>query len=114
MKIGVSGASGRMGSLVAGTIKAADDLHLIALYDAHTAGNIAGLSISQDTASLDGCDVIVEFSRPEVVMENLAIWRSFGASVVVGTSGEIVGERTGKLSCCAQFLHRRHPHDEDG
>ena len=87
MKIGVSGASGRMGSLVAGTIKAADDLHLIALYDAHTAGNIAGLSISQDTASLDGCDVIVEFSRPEVVMENLAIWRSFGASVVVGTSG---------------------------
>jgi 4-hydroxy-tetrahydrodipicolinate reductase len=87
MKIGVSGASGRMGSLVAGTIKDADDLHLIALYDTHTAGNIAGLSISQDTASLDGCDVIVEFSRPEVVMENLAIWRSFGASVVVGTSG---------------------------
>jgi 4-hydroxy-tetrahydrodipicolinate reductase len=87
MKIGVSGASGRMGSLVVGTIENADDLHLIGLYDAHTSGNIAGLSVSQDRASLDGCDVIVEFSRPDVVLENIAMWRTFGASVVVGTSG---------------------------
>jgi 4-hydroxy-tetrahydrodipicolinate reductase len=87
MKVGVSGASGRMGSLVAGTIRDADDLHLIGLYDAHTSGNIAGLSVSQDRASLDGCDVIVEFSRPEVVLENIAERRAYGASVVVGTSG---------------------------
>ncbi len=87
MKVGVSGASGRMGSLAAGTIEDAEDLHLIGLYDAHTSGNIAGLSVSQDRSSLDGCDVIVEFSRPDVVMENIATWRSFGASVVVGTSG---------------------------
>ncbi len=96
MKVGVSGASGRMGSLVAGTIKDAEDLHLIGLYDAHTSGNIAGLSVSQDRASLDGCDIIVEFSRPDVVMENLAMWRSFGASVVVGTSG-FDAERLGAL-----------------
>ena len=87
MKVGVSGASGQMGSLVAGAIKDADDLHLIGLYDAHTSVNIAGLSVSQDKAVLDGCDVVVEFSRPEVVLENIATWRSFGASVVVGTSG---------------------------
>ncbi|MEN8238297.1 MAG: 4-hydroxy-tetrahydrodipicolinate reductase [Actinomycetota bacterium] len=87
MKVGVSGASGRMGSLAAGTIQDADDIHLICLYDAHTSGNIAGLSISQDRAVLDGCDVIVEFSRPDVVMENIRMWRTFGASVVVGTSG---------------------------
>jgi 4-hydroxy-tetrahydrodipicolinate reductase len=87
MKVGVSGASGRMGSLVAGAIRDAEDLHLIGLYDAHTSGNIAGLSVSQNRASLDGCDVIVEFSRPEVVLENIAMWRAFGASVVVGTSG---------------------------
>ncbi len=85
-----------MGSLVAGTIKDAEDLHLIGLYDAHTSGNIAGLSVSQDRASLDGCDIIVEFSRPDVVMENLAMWRSFGASVVVGTSG-FDAERLGAL-----------------
>ncbi len=87
MKVGVSGAGGRMGSLAAATIDAADDLHLIALYDPHTTGSIAGLTISQKPAALDGCDIVVEFSRPDVVMENLAVWRSFGANVVVGTSG---------------------------
>jgi 4-hydroxy-tetrahydrodipicolinate reductase len=87
MKVGVSGAGGRMGSLSAATIDAADDLHLIALYDQHTTGSIAGLTISQNRDSLDGCDIIVEFSRPDIVMENLAIWRSYGANVVVGTSG---------------------------
>jgi 4-hydroxy-tetrahydrodipicolinate reductase len=76
-----------MGSLAASTIHGADDLHLIALYDAHTAGNIAGISISQTRDALDGCDVIVEFSRPDVVIENLDAWRRFGANVVVGTSG---------------------------
>ena len=87
MKVGVSGASGRMGSLAASTIDAQNDLHLIALYDAHTVGNIAGISISQDPASLEGCDVVVEFSRPDVVMDNLRTWSSLGANVVVGTSG---------------------------
>ncbi|MGI9528698.1 MAG: 4-hydroxy-tetrahydrodipicolinate reductase [Acidimicrobiia bacterium] len=87
MKVGVAGASGQMGSLAASTLKDVDDLHLIGLYDAHTSGNIGGVAISQDRASLDGCDVVVEFSRPEVVMENLEVWRQFGANVVVGTSG---------------------------
>jgi 4-hydroxy-tetrahydrodipicolinate reductase len=87
MKLGVAGASGQMGSLSTVTLSEAADLHLIALYDAHTAGTIAGISISQDPDSLDGCDVILEFSRPDVVMEHLARWREFGANVVVGTSG---------------------------
>jgi len=87
VKVGVSGASGRMGGLAATTIDETDDLHLIALYDRHTAGSIAGLTISQDTSALEGCDVVVEFSRPDAVMAHIATWRSFGANVVVGTSG---------------------------
>jgi 4-hydroxy-tetrahydrodipicolinate reductase len=87
MKVGVSGASGQMGSLSAKTIAEADDMHLIALYDRYTSGSIAGLSVSQDPQALDGCDVIVEFSRPVSVMEHLSLWREFGANVVVGTSG---------------------------
>lgn len=87
MKVGVSGASGQMGGLTASTVLDQDDMHLIALFDAHTSGSIGGLPITRDHAALDGCDVIVEFSRPEVVMENLEQWRQFGANVVVGTSG---------------------------
>lgn len=96
MKVGVSGAGGRMGSLSAATIDAADDLHLIALFDPHTTGNIGGIPIGQSKDVLDGCDIIVEFSRPDVVMENLAVWRSFGANVVVGTSG-FDAQRLGEL-----------------
>lgn len=87
MKVGVAGASGQMGSLAASTLRDADGMHLIGLYDAHTSGSIGGVAISQDREALDGCDVIVEFSRPEVVMDNLDVWRQFGANVVVGTSG---------------------------
>jgi 4-hydroxy-tetrahydrodipicolinate reductase len=87
MKVGVAGASGQMGSLAASTILETEDLHLVGLYDVHTSGNIGGLAISKDMNVLDGCDVILEFSRPDVVMENLEHWRQFGADVVVGTSG---------------------------
>jgi len=87
VKVGVSGASGRMGSLAAKAFSETDDLHLIALYDRYMAGSIAGLSISQDPEALDGCDVILEFSSPTSVMDHLAHWRQFGANVVVGTSG---------------------------
>lgn len=87
MKVGVSGASGVMGGRAASTILEQDDMHLIGLFDAHTSGNIGGLSISQSHDALDGCDVIVEWSRPDVVMDNLDHWRRFGANVVVGTSG---------------------------
>ena len=87
MKIGVSGASGQMGALTATTLAAEDGMHLIALYDAHTSGSIAGIPISTNRSTLEPCDVIVEFSRPDVVMDNLAAWREFGANVVVGTSG---------------------------
>ncbi len=87
MRVGVSGASGEMGSLSARTLSEADGLSLTALFDIHTPGSISGLTVSQDADALDGCDVILEFSRPSVVMEHLAIWRAFGANVVVGTSG---------------------------
>ncbi len=87
MKVGVAGASGQMGSLAASTILDTDDLHLVGLHDGHTSGNIGGLAISADPEVLDGCDVIVEFSRPEAVMDNLENWRQLGADVVVGTSG---------------------------
>ena len=87
--VGVSGAAGRMGRLVAETVAAADHLELGALYDpADSAGAIgAGEGVTGDPEALRGSDVIVEFTRPDVVMSNLSVWHGFGAHVVVGTSG---------------------------
>jgi len=88
IQVGVSGASGRMGRLVADSINRAADLELVGLFDMVGAGEQrAGLDISSDAAVLTGCDVVVEFTNPDVVMENLARWRSGGSHVVVGTSG---------------------------
>ena len=89
ISVGVSGAAGRMGRAVAETVTTADDLTLAALYDPAGASRAAagGVAVAADPQALRGCDVIVEFTRPDVVMENLATWRRFGSHAVVGTSG---------------------------
>ena len=88
MIVAVSGAGGRMGSLVAQTVAAAPDLELGPLYDPHDAGStVAGATIGKDPAALAEADVVVEFTEPDVVMGNLAAWRSLDLHAVVGTSG---------------------------
>lgn len=79
IKIGVSGAAGRMGSLVCEAADLAPDLEL--------SGRYAPGHEADDPKALSDCDVIIEFGRPDSVMANLETWRGFSADVVVGTSG---------------------------
>jgi 4-hydroxy-tetrahydrodipicolinate reductase len=77
-----------MGRLVASTIDEAADLVLAGLYDPEHEGSVvAGLTIGATPDVVGGCDVVVEFTRPDVVMQNLRNWRKMGAHAVVGTSG---------------------------
>jgi 4-hydroxy-tetrahydrodipicolinate reductase len=86
--VGVSGAGGRMGQLIAETIAAANDLELGPLYDPPHAGeNLAGASIGDQAESMKEADVVVEVTHPDVVMENLDTWRELDVHAVVGTSG---------------------------
>jgi len=88
MIVAVSGAGGRMGSLVAQTVADAADLELGPLYDPGATGSvIAGMTVGDDPIALAGSDVVVEFTEPNVVMENLDTWRDIGLNAVVGTSG---------------------------
>lgn len=88
MIVGVSGAGGRMGRLVAETIARSGSLTLGGLYDPQCEGiEVAGVAISADPAVMGGAEAVVEFTHPAVVMENLATWRSMGLHAVVGTSG---------------------------
>ena len=88
MIVAVSGAGGRMGSLVAQTVAATADLELGPLYDPRATGSVvAGVTVGDDPVELAGSDVVVEFTEPDVVMENLNTWRDLGMNAVVGTSG---------------------------
>ncbi len=88
IKVAVSGAAGRMGSMVAETVQQTAELDLVALYDPeHVGATVAGLAVSGDPAVVAAADVVVEFTNPTVVLENLAQWRSLGVHAVVGTSG---------------------------
>ncbi len=92
IRVGVSGAGGRMGTLVCEAVAAQPDLELTGTYDPfHASDSVAGLVIGGEPDVLADCDVVVEFTNPDVVVDNLEQWRSFGCHVVFGTSGFTAG-----------------------
>ncbi|HUC55850.1 MAG TPA: 4-hydroxy-tetrahydrodipicolinate reductase [Streptosporangiaceae bacterium] len=88
IKVGVLGARGRMGSLVGQTVRSAGDLELVAEVD-----------LGDSLDSLLAADVVVDFTSPAAVMDNLGWCLRHGKNVVVGTSGFGTGrlEQVGEL-----------------
>jgi 4-hydroxy-tetrahydrodipicolinate reductase len=76
IKVGVLGAKGRMGSEVCRAVDAADGMELAAAVD-----------VGDERDALTECDVIVDFTHPGAVLDNLRWCLSRGRNVVVGTSG---------------------------
>ena len=86
IRVGVAGALGRMGSLIAETVAGAPDMELVAGFDRFE-GEVAGRPVGMDAACLADAEVVVDFTNPEVVMDNLSRYREMGCHAVVGTSG---------------------------
>jgi 4-hydroxy-tetrahydrodipicolinate reductase len=76
IKVGVLGAKGRMGSEVCRAVDSADGMELAAAVDVGDARD-----------PLADCHVIVDFTHPGAVMENLEWCLAHGRNVVVGTTG---------------------------
>jgi 4-hydroxy-tetrahydrodipicolinate reductase len=76
IKVGVLGAKGRMGSEVCQAVDTADGMEVAAAVDVGDARD-----------PLAACDVIVDFTHPGAVMDNLQWCLTRGRNVVVGTSG---------------------------
>ena len=74
-RVAVLGAKGRMGSEVVGAVRAAPDLELGPQYDVG------------DALDLSGVDVVVDFTHPDGVMDNLRTCIAAGVHAVVGTTG---------------------------
>jgi 4-hydroxy-tetrahydrodipicolinate reductase len=78
MKVGVLGARGKVGSEVCRAVAAADDMELVAEVDAGDA--------VQELVSA-GAQAVVDFTHPDVVMDNLEFCIGHGIHAVVGTTG---------------------------
>jgi len=74
--VGVLGARGRMGSEVCRAVEAADDMTLV-----------AGVDVDDDRSALADADVVVDFTTPAAVMDNIRWCLDAGQHVVVGTTG---------------------------
>ena len=92
IRVGVFGSAGRMGSEVVAAVQAAEDLELVAAVDE-----------GDDRAVLveSHAQVVVDFTNPGVVMDNLRFSIDNGIHAVVGTSGftpERIAELEGFLA----------------
>ena len=86
VRVGVAGALGRMGSLIAETVAGAPDMELVAGFDC-LEGEVAGVGVGTDAGCLAAAQVVVDFTHPDVVMDNLPRYLEMGCHAVVGTSG---------------------------
>jgi 4-hydroxy-tetrahydrodipicolinate reductase len=78
IRVGVLGARGRMGQKVCRAVDAAEDLDLVAMVDA------GDWLFSVADA---GAQVLVDFTHPDVVMDNVRFAIDQGIHAVVGTTG---------------------------
>jgi 4-hydroxy-tetrahydrodipicolinate reductase len=76
INVGVLGARGRMGSEVCRAVEAADDMKLV-----------AALDDGEDREPLRAADVVVDFTTPDAVVDNVQWCVEAGKHVVVGTTG---------------------------
>ena len=84
-RVGVFGSRGRMGAEVCRAVDSASDLELV-----------AALDLEDDRAPAETAQVIVDFTHPDAVMDNLSWCIDHGIHAVVGTTG-FTDERLDRL-----------------
>jgi 4-hydroxy-tetrahydrodipicolinate reductase len=78
IRVGVLGARGRMGQQVCQAVDAAPDLDLVAMVD--VGDRLSGVADA-------GTQVLVDFTQPDVVMDNVRFAIDQGIHAVIGTTG---------------------------
>jgi 4-hydroxy-tetrahydrodipicolinate reductase len=88
-RVGVLGATGRMGRTVCAAVAADPDLELVAAVNLAAGEAVEGIRVADRREALleAGADVAVDFTRPDAVLDNVLWCVSNGVHVVVGTTG---------------------------
>lgn len=84
-KVGVFGCRGRMGAEVCRAVDSAPDMELV-----------AALDLGDERTPAEAAEVIVDFTHPDAVMDNLSWCIDHGIHAVVGTTG-FTAERLDQL-----------------
>jgi 4-hydroxy-tetrahydrodipicolinate reductase len=79
IRVAVAGAAGRMGEAVCNAVEGADDMEL-----AGRADPAIGVELAE---VLGDADVVVDFTRPDTVVDNARQCLEAGVHVVIGTTG---------------------------
>ncbi len=99
VNVAVAGSAGRMGRALLEAVLNARGLKLGAAFEMEghpslgkDAGELVGspcnVTIGTDLEhGLAGCDVLIDFTRPEGTLANLAVCRTLGVRMVIGTTG---------------------------
>ena len=98
IRVGVIGAAGRMGLMVCRAVADADDLALVAAIDRSKVGQNEGALIGHSEIAVPISDeldrlleaeaeVAIDFTHPDVAMDNIRFCIDHAIHLVVGTSG---------------------------
>ena len=87
IRVAVSGAGGKLANPIISAVAASEDLELAALYNPNREGvEMHGVTVTASPDDIEA-DVMVETAHPDVVFDNLGMWKEKGLATVVGTSG---------------------------
>jgi 4-hydroxy-tetrahydrodipicolinate reductase len=98
-KIAITGAAGRMGKALLEAVNQTPGAEVSAALERPgssvigvDAGELAGIgklnvTIVDNIVSAEAFDVLIDFTRPEVTLANLAVCRQRGSAMVIGTTG---------------------------
>jgi 4-hydroxy-tetrahydrodipicolinate reductase len=79
IRVGVSGAAGRMGATVCEAVEGAEDMELVGKADPELGQELSDL--------LPEVEVVVDFSTPDTALDNVTACLDAGVHAVVGTTG---------------------------
>ncbi len=116
IRVCIAGATGWAGSALARAVHAAPDLELVGAVSRSHAGKSLGdvLALEGPSATISGTtgealqskpDVFVEYTKPNVALDNVLSALQAGAHVVVGTSG-LTDEAYEQVAAAAEQLNR--------
>ena len=115
-RVCIAGASGRMGHMLIEAVLASPDCEIRGALDlagspsiGQDAGALAGrgncgVPVTDDPQqALAGCDVLIDFTRPEGTLAHLAVCRALGVQAVVGTTG-FSDTQKAEIAACARDI----------